>query len=171
MPSRLRVASFPRHIEDVHEEDLEDDAWSGFVAAAFVANDNLRAHVERIQPADVDRVKRGFWRKLAAARPRFGRLSGLRDFAQNLVTLFEMLAAPGFKLPWRSTAAVVFGLAYFISSVDLIPDVVPVLGFLDDAFVLAEVMVMVAADLRRFEEARRERRSGGRVPDDLAEAA
>ena len=114
--------------------------------------------LEDVAPEDVDRVKAGFWEKLAAVRPRFGRLSGLRDFAVNLVRLFEMLVEPGFAIPWRTTAAIVFALAYFISSIDLIPDAIPVLGLMDDAFVVAEVMVMVAGDLARFEELRRNRR-------------
>ena len=143
------------------------------------ANDNRRRPrilleqivPEDVAPEDVDRVKAGFWEKLAAVRPRFGRLSGLRDFAVNLVRLFEMLTAPGFALSWRSTAAIVFGLAYFVSSVDLIPDVIPVLGFMDDALVVAEVMVMVAADLARFEQTRRERRSAEVTPSPVQAAA
>jgi uncharacterized membrane protein YkvA (DUF1232 family) len=154
----------------VHEE-RPDYEWCGFAAEAFAANDNLRDHVDRIEPGDVDQVRRGFWSKLAAARPRFGRLSGLRDFAVNLVRLFEMLTEPGFAMPWRTTAAIVFGLAYFISSIDLIPDAIPVLGFVDDAFVLAEVMVMVAADLARFEESRRQRRAALEVDEGLRAAA
>lgn len=108
-------------------------------------------------------MRETFWAKFVAARPRFGRLSGLKDFAVNLVRLFEMLVDPSFEVPWRTTAAIVFALAYFISSVDLIPDAIPVLGFLDDAFVVAEVMVLVGADLARFDETRRARR--GRGPD------
>jgi uncharacterized membrane protein YkvA (DUF1232 family) len=126
------------------------------------ANDNRRRPrilLEQIVPEDVARVVASFWEKFSAVRPGIGRLSRFRDFAVNLVRLFEMLTAPGFALSWRSTAAIVFGLAYFISSVDLIPDVIPVLGFMDDALVVAEVMVMVAADLARFERIRSERRS------------
>jgi uncharacterized membrane protein YkvA (DUF1232 family) len=128
--------------------------------------------LEDVDPGDVDRVKEGFWQKFAAVRPRVGRLSGLRDFAVNLVRLFEMLVEPGFAIPWRTTAAIVFALAYFISSIDLIPDAIPVLGLLDDAFVVAEVMVMVAGDLARFEELRKKRQQ--RVPppeEDLPRAA
>jgi len=152
--------------------DEESVAYSVDEPVDVPANDNRiprpKVRLEQVRPEDVLRVKEGFWAKLAAVRPRFGRLSGLRDFALNLVRLFEMLVEPGFTLPWRTTAAVVFALAYFISSVDLIPDAIPVLGFLDDAFVVAEVMVMVAGDLARFEERRRQR-SG--CTEELREAA
>ncbi len=143
------------------EEQFASSDWPGLTA--FTANDNRHefptVRLEDVVPGDVDRVRESFWTKFAASRPRFGRLGGLRDFAINLVRLFEMLVEPGFVVPWRTTAAIVFALAYFISSVDLIPDAIPVLGFVDDALVVAEVMVMVAADLARFEETRKARLS------------
>jgi hypothetical protein len=150
----------------VAEEHRLAADWSGLLRLS--ANDNCRARprvrLEAVRPDDVERVRQTFWAKLVASRPRLGRLSGLRDFAVSLVRLFEMLVEPGFVVPWRTTAAVVFALAYFISSVDLIPDAIPVLGFVDDAFVVAEVMVMVAADLARFEATRRERLASGVRP-------
>jgi uncharacterized membrane protein YkvA (DUF1232 family) len=145
----------------VHEERSESSAWRD--NSGLPANDNdearPRVRLEEVVPEDENRVRESFWSSFAAARPRFGRLSGLRDFAVNLVRLFEMLVEPGFAIPWRTTAAIVFALTYFISSIDLIPDTIPVLGFMDDAFVVAEVMVMVADDLARFEERRRQKRT------------
>ena len=64
-----------------------------------------------------------------------------------------MLVEPDFAIPWRTTAAVVFALAYFISSVDLIPDAIPVLGFVDDAFVVAEVVILVVGDFAALRRA------------------
>jgi uncharacterized membrane protein YkvA (DUF1232 family) len=133
--------------------------WQSF-RHARVTGARPRVRLEEVGPDDVEEVKKRFWSTFVAARPRIGRLSVLRDFATNLVRLFEMLVTPGFSVPWRTTAAIVFALAYFISSVDLIPDAIPILGFLDDAFVVAEVMVIVAGDLARFEELRRKRREG-----------
>ena len=142
------------------QEELRGQAetrWKSF-RHARVTGARPRVRLEEVGPDDVEEVKRRFWSTFVAARPRIGRLSVFRDFAANLVRLFEMLVTPGFSIPWRTTAAIVFALAYFISSVDLIPDAIPILGFLDDAFVVAEVMVMLAGDLARFEELRRKRR-------------
>jgi uncharacterized membrane protein YkvA (DUF1232 family) len=157
-------------------QEEESASYSVHASSRCPANDNRfprpRVRLEDVGPDDVERVKDGFWAKFATVRPRFGRLSGLRDFAVNLVRLFEMLVEPGFAIPWRTTAAIVFALAYFISSIDLIPDAIPVLGLLDDAFVVAEVMVMVAGDLARFEDLRRQKRK--KVPpeaEDLPHAA
>jgi len=136
---------------------VEDDEDDFFVDDAPAANDNVAAGIHAVRPEDVDAVKDGFWAKLAEARPRLGRLGKARDLAKNAILLFEMLVDPSFKLPWRTAAGIVFALAYFISSFDLIPDAVPVLGFFDDALVVAEVVYMFSADIKRYEESRRAR--------------
>jgi uncharacterized membrane protein YkvA (DUF1232 family) len=137
-------------------------SWGGFTEDeehwdSAAANDNVVAGIDAIRPEDVDAVRAGFWAKLADARPRLGRLGKARDLAKNTVVLFEMLVDPSFKIPWRTAAGIVFALAYFISAFDLIPDAIPVLGFLDDALVVAEVVYMFSADIRRYEATRRER--------------
>jgi len=136
--------------------DVEDDD-DLFIDDAPAANDNVAAGIRAVRPEDVDAVKDGFWAKLAAARPHLGRLGKARDLAKNAVLLFEMLVDPSFKIPWRTAAGIVFALAYFISSFDVIPDAVPVLGFFDDALVVAEVVYMFSADIKRYEETRRAR--------------
>ncbi len=129
----------------------------GVVAPGQPANDNIEAGIAGVVEDDVEAVKEGFWTKFAESRPHFGRLGKARDLAKNAVLLFNMLVDPSFAIPWRTAAGIVFALAYFISSFDLIPDAVPVLGFLDDALVVAEVAVMFSADIKRYEETRRAR--------------
>jgi uncharacterized membrane protein YkvA (DUF1232 family) len=136
------------------EPDDED-----LVVDASPANDNVAAGIDAVLPSDVDAVKAGFWAKLTESMPRLGRLGRLRDLVKNVVLLFEMLIDPSCQIPWRTTAGIVFALAYFISSFDLIPDAIPVIGFLDDALVVAEVVYMFSADIQRYEESRRQRRS------------
>jgi uncharacterized membrane protein YkvA (DUF1232 family) len=136
-----------------NDDDNDDEAFPSGAAA----NDNVVAGIDAVTPEDEAAVRAGFWAKLADARPRLGRLGKARDLAKNAVLLFEMLVDPGFKVPWRTAAGIIFALAYFISSFDLIPDAVPVLGFFDDALVVAEVVYMFSADIRRYEETRRER--------------
>ncbi|MGH7295729.1 MAG: YkvA family protein [Polyangiaceae bacterium] len=102
-----------------------------------------------VRAEDVEAVRQGVPEKLAQMRSllRGGKLGNL---LRDVRTLFELLTDRSFPVPWSTTAAVVFGLAYFLMSVDLIPDVLPVVGFLDDAAVLAEVVYLVSGDIRRF---------------------
>ena len=46
------------------------------------------------------------------------------------------------NVPMRLRAAVIAPLGYFISPIDLIPDITPIIGFSDDAAVIAAAMLI-----------------------------
>jgi uncharacterized membrane protein YkvA (DUF1232 family) len=52
--------------------------------------------------------------------------------------------------PWASVAALAFALLYLVNPFDLVPDVIPVLGWLDDAAVLAAVGAAAQSDLEDY---------------------
>jgi uncharacterized membrane protein YkvA (DUF1232 family) len=127
---------------------------------------DLAAGIDSVKAEDVEAVREGIPSKLAALRPllRGGRLGSLRTLVRDVGTLFEMLVDRSFPVPWRTTAAIVFALGYFLMSIDVIPDVIPVVGFLDDALVVAEVVYLLSGDLRRFRDHRAVRARAGQVP-------
>ena len=45
---------------------------------------------------------------------------------------------------------VVVAVIYFVSPVDLVPDIIPVAGLVDDAGVIAFVVAQIKADLDNF---------------------
>lgn len=47
-------------------------------------------------------------------------------------------------------AAVVFGLLYLINPVELIPDFIPVVGYMDDVAVLALILKLVKTELKKY---------------------
>ena len=53
-------------------------------------------------------------------------------------------------IPKRSIVAILGGLVYFLSPIDVVPDFVPVLGFIDDIFVLNLVYKQVLKDLEEY---------------------
>ena len=53
-------------------------------------------------------------------------------------------------VPWKTIVVVIAGLIYFVSPLDFIPDVIPVLGLTDDAIVIALVVKQIQSDLDRF---------------------
>jgi uncharacterized membrane protein YkvA (DUF1232 family) len=54
------------------------------------------------------------------------------------------------KLPFWSVASVAAALGYFLAPADLIPDFIPVIGYLDDAAVLALVLSGIREDLKKY---------------------
>lgn len=64
----------------------------------------------------------------------------MRDRIRRLGTLVDMLGDEEFGLAGADRKRVVQALAYFAEPMDVIPDAVPGLGFLDDA-ILAELVV------------------------------
>lgn len=54
------------------------------------------------------------------------------------------------EIPKRSIIAILGGLIYFLSPIDVIPDFVPVLGLIDDVFILNLVYRQVVKDLEKY---------------------
>jgi uncharacterized membrane protein YkvA (DUF1232 family) len=129
---------------------------------------NLAQAIAGVCANDVDAVRAELPGKFAAVRPLLmgGRLRRVRDLARDVRTLFDILTDRSFSVPWRTTAAIVFALGYFVLSLDIIPDAIPVLGFLDDALVVAEVVLLLSGDLRRYRE-HRARRAADVVGQDV----
>jgi uncharacterized membrane protein YkvA (DUF1232 family) len=85
------------------------------------------------------RVRRDFWakaQKVAAHLP----------FAEELLAAYY--CAFDHATPLHVKATLVGALAYFVMPVDFLPDLLPLLGFTDDAAVLLTVVRMVAGNLR-----------------------
>jgi len=56
------------------------------------------------------------------------------------------------KVPWKSIVMAIAGLFYFLDPIDIIPDFIPVIGYLDDGVVLAFVGRAIHSDLEKFRE-------------------
>ena len=78
------------------------------------------------------------------------------SFAANLQTLVRMMRAYAqgrYKVvPWATVVKIVGALVYFVSPLDFVPDLLPILGFTDDIAVVLWVLSSCAADIRRFED-------------------
>lgn len=80
-------------------------------------------------------VRRGFWRKIAGGAARL-------PFAEDLIAAYY--CALDRATPVRVRAALLGALAYFVMPADAVPDLLPIIGYTDDAAVLAAAMRMVA---------------------------
>lgn len=81
---------------------------------------------------------------------------------KKLETLVAMIEDSEWKIPDEERSDVLSALAYFSDPEDLVPDHIPVLGFLDDAIMIELVAEELKDDIEAFEEfcAYREREEG-----------
>jgi uncharacterized membrane protein YkvA (DUF1232 family) len=87
---------------------------------------------------DRGRVRKQFWIKLK-------RFAATLPFAEDLLAAYY--CAFDRQTPRHVQAALLGALAYFILPFDFIPDMLPVLGFTDDAAVLAAAIRTVASHI------------------------
>ena len=101
-------------------------------------------HTAGFEPAeqlakDRESVRRRFWIKLK-------RVVANLPFAEDLLAAYY--CAFDKQTPRHVQVALLGAIAYFILPFDFIPDMMPILGFTDDAAVLATAIRMVATHIR-----------------------
>ncbi|AKD02616.1 YkvA family protein [Pontibacter korlensis] len=104
-------------------------------------------------PAEVAKLVSDTLKK-ATAKKGVGALAG--EVWENLQLLSRMLkAASSGEYKGIPTPTLVGGVAvliYFLMPIDVIPDVIPVIGLLDDASLLAWFMASIKTELDKFKE-------------------
>jgi len=101
-------------------------------------------HAAGFEPAeqlakDRESVRKRFWIKLKRV------VAGL-PFAEDLLAAYY--CAFDKRTPRHVQVALLGAIAYFILPFDFIPDMMPILGFTDDAAVLATAIRLVATHIR-----------------------
>ncbi len=90
-------------------------------------------------PSDNNALRRSFWRKIISVGARV-------PFAEELLAAYY--CAFDRATPLQVKATLIGAIAYFVLPFDAIPDVLPVLGFTDDAAVLATALKLVASSIQ-----------------------
>ena len=94
---------------------------------------------------DGEGLKRRFWDKLK-------RVAGRIPFAEDLVAAFYCATDSG--TPSRVKLILIGAIAYFVLPTDAVADLLPLIGFADDAAVLAAAITQVAGSITEEHRAR-----------------
>lgn len=109
----------------------------------------LRKGAQKVRPSDMENVIK----ETGKIEERF-RTGPLSQFVDDLKLLLGIVGdywnGNYREIPFWSIAAIVAALLYVLNPMDLIPDFIPVFGYVDDAAVIAACLVMVRQDLQSY---------------------
>jgi uncharacterized membrane protein YkvA (DUF1232 family) len=107
--------------------------------SAMTSDDTLHFGPAERLAKDPQRLRRDF-------RAKIKRLAAKLPFAEDLLAAYY--CAFDRETPRHVQAALVGAIAYFVVPLDIVPDMLPLLGFTDDAAVLATAIRLVASHIR-----------------------
>ena len=81
-----------------------------------------------------------------------GAIGAVFDDLKTFIRMIKAWAGGRYRAPWKTMAWIIAGVVYFVSPIDAIPDFIPFIGLMDDAFVITLVMRGVRKDVARFRD-------------------
>ncbi len=69
---------------------------------------------------------------------------------KDFMTLYEMITSSNYTITNKTKLIIAGTLAYVILPIDVIPDFIPIVGWLDDAFVLGLAMNTLSEEIENF---------------------
>jgi len=121
-------------------------------AKSKINEDFVNKGAEKITTDDVERVISKSEKIIEMVRkiPVLGRY--LEDIIVMLQMLIDYIKGEYKEVPWWVIASVTFALVYLLSPIDVIPDFIPVIGYIDDAFVIGICLLLIENDLQAYRE-------------------
>jgi uncharacterized membrane protein YkvA (DUF1232 family) len=114
--------------------------------------DFIKEGAEKITDKDVEKVMD----KSEEINEKFASRGPLKRFVEDaklLIALVKDYRAGGYRqTPYGIIAAIVFSLIYVFNPFDLVPDVLPFIGAVDDATVVGACLILVEKDLKKYKD-------------------
>jgi uncharacterized membrane protein YkvA (DUF1232 family) len=132
-----------------------DDAAQAKRSARGQAKDEAKRYRTKAEqykddPEKTDKLLKDAQEK---AKRQRGPLSGRFDDIMTLIRLVRAYFKEDYReVPWETIALAIGALIYFLSPADLIPDFIPVVGYVDDAAVIGFVVASIYNDLNDFRD-------------------
>lgn len=114
-----------------------------------------RANVGAVRYA---RNSRSLFQLVKDALAKSGGLSGnniaaFRDQLGVVTRLLKAYASGEYRqLPWKTLTSIVAVLLYFVNPLDIIPDILPIVGFADDIALVGWLFSSISSDIEKFRQ-------------------
>lgn len=115
--------------------------------------DKFQKQINQINSKDESKVKNNIEKEIAILEKKIQKKPShkLQTLVENTKLLYEILSDKDFPIADSTRKWIVFGLGYLVSDIDLIPDSIPNIGYLDDAMIVSWVLSMLDEDITRYE--------------------
>ncbi|MEJ2536652.1 MAG: YkvA family protein [Calditrichia bacterium] len=98
-----------------------------------------------------ERVKEILTQALDKAKQKRNQIREVFGDIQDLITLVKFYFKGEYtKIPWRFIILALAAIIYFVNPMDLIPDIIPAMGFMDDATIVALVINAMKDEIDDF---------------------
>ncbi|AKD57548.1 YkvA family protein [Spirosoma radiotolerans] len=114
-----------------------------------------RANVGAVRYA---RNSRSLFQLVKDALAKSGGLSGnnIAAFREQLGVVTRLIRAYASgeyrQLPWKTLTSIVAVLLYFVNPLDIIPDILPIVGFADDIALVGWLFSSMGSDIEKFRQ-------------------
>ncbi len=115
-----------------------------------IDTDYVSANAEKITPEDVEKVikQSSKIKSKLESNSRFKKFLGEGKVMLSLIK--DYWKKDYTEIPWYALTAIVFALLYVLNPLDLSPDYIPVIGYIDDATVFSFALTLVSKDLTAY---------------------
>lgn len=114
------------------------------------AAEALQRGASKVGESDLEKILK----RRQEIEERFSGNGPLGKFVSDLKILFSLLgdywSGDYRAVPWGTITAIIAALIYVLSPIDLIPDFVPILGYVDDAAVVTACLAFIQSDLDAY---------------------
>ena len=81
------------------------------------------------------------------------------SFIEDMKLLFEMITNNDYSVSVKTYAIIAGALAYVVLPFDVIPDFLPGVGFIDDAFIITMVVNQLRDEIENYKKYKNEKKS------------
>jgi uncharacterized membrane protein YkvA (DUF1232 family) len=82
-----------------------------------------------------------------------GEVKGLANKVKIFIRMIKAYVDGEYReVPWKTMLIILAGLVYFVNPLDLIPDFLPGVGYIDDITIVLWIFKSVEEDILRFQE-------------------
>jgi len=116
----------------------------------------IRANADEIHEEDVDKVVNNA-DKIKSKFLNNGKFDKYIADGKVMLSLVKDYWKKSYtEIPWYAMTAIVFSLLYVLNPMDLAPDYIPIIGYVDDVTVFSLALTMVNKDLSAYKDWKKE---------------